>query len=189
LTATGRDPLGDRKDDLYETPPEAVYALLKAEYLPLRIWEPAAGKGAIVGVLRDTGRSVCATELQHFSEPGTTYGVDFLMEYHAPIGVQAIVTNPPFKLADEFTRHALRLVPIVIMLLRLAFLEGTGRSDIIEGPLRRVYLFRNRLPRMHRAGWTGPRASSSIAFAWFVFLRDELGPIELRRITWEELPA
>jgi hypothetical protein len=34
----------------------ALLPLLAVEQLPHRIWEPAAGKGAIVKVLRDRGR-------------------------------------------------------------------------------------------------------------------------------------
>jgi len=73
-------------------------------------------------------------------------------------------------------------------LLRLAFLESKRRSAVLEsGWLKRVHVFRERLPMMHRAGWQGPRASSSIPFAWFVFDRDHRGPIELRRISWRSL--
>jgi hypothetical protein len=40
-----RHAVKSRKDDLYETPPEAVAALLRAENLPEVIWEPACGPG------------------------------------------------------------------------------------------------------------------------------------------------
>src|SRR5262245_47430653 len=53
-----------------------------------------------------------------------------------------------------------------------------------QGRLARVHVFRSRLPMMHRAGWSGPRASSAIAFAWFVWDRDHAGPAELHRISW-----
>jgi hypothetical protein len=51
-----RHALADRKDDLYETPDVAVRALMRVENLPLRIWEPACGRGAIVRVLRAAGQ-------------------------------------------------------------------------------------------------------------------------------------
>jgi hypothetical protein len=75
-----------------------------------------------------------------------------------------------------------------VFLLRLAFLEGVGRSDIIEGgQLARVYVFRNRLPMLHRDGWDGPRATSStMPLAWFVWEREHRGPTELRRISWAD---
>jgi hypothetical protein len=99
----------------------------------------------------------------------------------SPVG--AIVTNPPYKQANQFVAHALTLCPRVIMLLRLAFLESGRRSPILENcGLARVHVFRKRLPMMHRHGWQGPRASSSIAFAWFVWDRTHRGKAELDRI-------
>ena len=50
-----RAPLSVRGDDLYETPAVAVDALLRVEQLPHWLWEPAAGRGAIVNVLRAAG--------------------------------------------------------------------------------------------------------------------------------------
>jgi hypothetical protein len=74
----------------------------------------------------------------------------------------------------------------VVMLLRLEFLESARRSPILDGgQLARVHVFRNRLPMMHRHGWTGPRATSATAYAWFVWDRAHSGPAELHRISWE----
>ena len=101
---------------------------------------------------------------------------------------ELICTNPPFKNAGAFVAHALKVCPRVIMLLRLAFLESRRRSQIIEsGTLARVHVFRERLPRMHRDGWNGPLASSSMSFAWFVWSRDHQGPPTLHRISGVEL--
>src|SRR5262245_27190367 len=81
-----------------------------------------------------------------------------------------IVTNPPYMLANEFTAHALELCRNVVMLLRLAFLETERRSPILDGAgLRRVFVFRKRLPMMHRDGWEGRKATHGLAFAWFVW--------------------
>jgi hypothetical protein len=181
----GRDTFQNRGHDFYETPPQAVRALLKAEPLPERIWEPACGSGAIVKVLRDAGHIVMATDLQNAGCHDSRFGIDFLMELQAPIGCECVVTNPPFKLAGQFIRHALDLVPKVVMLLRFNYLEGITRSDIIDESLTRVHLFRNRLPMMHRRDWAGPRATSMVAFAWFVWLRGHTGAITLNRVTWE----
>lgn len=175
-----------RKDDLYESPPEAVRALLSAEKLPSVIWEPACGPGSIVRVLRSAGHQVYATDLVDYDSPDQdNYGWDFLSERQLPIGVQAIVTNPPFKNAAEFVAHALELCPRVMMLLRLAFIESARRTPILDGGhLARVHVFRNRLPMMHRDGWEGPKVSNPTAFAWFVWDREHKGPTELHRLTW-----
>ena len=103
-----------------------------------------------------------------------------------PDGCQAIVTNPPFKLANQFVAHALQLCPRVVILARLAFLESDRRSAILDdGQLARVWVFRKRLPMMHRAGWEGRKANSGMAFAWLVWDRAHRGPAHLRRISWD----
>lgn len=177
-----------RKDDLYETPPEAVAALLRVENLPSVIWEPACGPGSIVRVLRASGRQVYATDLVDYeSADQDESGWDFLMETQLPLGVAAIVSNPPFKNAATFVRKALDLCPQVVMLMRLAFLESAGRSDILDGGhLARVYVFRNRLPMMHRGGWEGHKSTNTMAFAWFVWDRQHVGATELHRISWNK---
>jgi len=188
-TQSNRHALAERGADLYSTPACAVEALLRVEPIPHRIWEPACGHGNIVNALRTAGREVVATDLVNYGEPITPpryYGVDFLMECKAPEGTEAIITNPPYMLATEFVAHALDLCPHVTMLLRLAFLESEKRSRILENcGLARVHVFRKRLPRMHRAGWSGPKASSAIRFAWFVWRRDHTGPTVIDRISWE----
>lgn len=180
-------PLNVRKDDLYETAPEAVAALQSVENLPSVIWEPACGPGSIVRVLRSAGHQVYATDLVDYASPDQDEsGWDFLMETQLPLGVQAIVTNPPFKNANEFVEKALDLCPRVYMLLRLAFLESERRAPILDGgQLARVYVFKNRLPLMHRHGWDGPKSSNSMCFAWFCWDRDHNGPSELHRISWQ----
>ena len=93
--------------------------------------------------------------------------------------------------APGFVRNALKLVPRVLMLLRLAFLETPSRSDILDGgQLARVYVFRNRLPMMHRNVWAGREASSAMALAWFSWDREHRGPTILQCISWvgEEAP-
>lgn len=67
--------------------------------------------------------------------------------------------------ADAFVRHALTLAPRVVMLLRLLFLESTGRRDIWDGgQLERVYVFHE---------WVHARRDgedkNALALAWFVW--------------------
>jgi len=187
IAGTGSAPLSERKNDLYETPPEAVHALLKVEPLPRAIWEPAAGPGSIVKVLRAAGHVVHASDLVDYGCPDAESGVDFLLERRPPLQALAVVTNPPFKLGAEFVAHALDLgVPKVVMLLRVQFLESERRSAILDnGTLARIYVFSNRLPMMHRAGWQGPKATSAMTFAWFIWQAEHRGRAELQRIAWE----
>lgn len=192
-------PLKDRGNDLYETPEVATEALLRVEQLPPYIWEPACGPGAIARVLRRHGHKVLATDLVDYDSPEQNERWDFLMERNTPADVQAIVTNPPFKNALDFVSHGLTLVPKVILLLRLAFLEGGNmeskrdrsrlRGEILDGgSLARVHVFRNRLPMMHRDGQGIVEAEkttgNAIAFAWYVWDRNHKGPTELHRLSW-----
>jgi hypothetical protein len=140
-------------------------------------------------VLRAAGHDVVASDITDYGIPITAPGYwrrDFLLEHAAPAGTECICTNPPYRFAADFVRHALALCPRAIFLLRLAFLESVGRSDILDGgKLAHVYVFRNRLPMMHRDGWTGPRATSAIPFAWFCWDAAHKGAPELHRISWE----
>ena len=185
-TGNARAALKDRKDDLYETPPEAVHALVKAENIDHNVWEPACGPGSIANTLEGYGHEVWRSDLVDYGQGGQI-GVDFLMETRPPDGFHMIVTNPPFKLANQFVEKALELCPHVIMLLRLAFLESIGRTNILEhSGLARVHVFRKRLPMMHRDGWKGSKTGSGMAFAWFVWDRSHYGPPTLNRISWEK---
>jgi hypothetical protein len=184
----GSHPFAERQSDCYETPPCATEALLRVEKLPHWMWDPAAGRGAIVNVLRDRGHAVIASDLVDYGFPLHFVG-DFLVQTKAPVECECILTNGPFQIIGEFVAHALDLAPLVIVLVRLAFLESTRRTKILEHRgLARIHVFRNRLPMMHRVGWAGPRASSAIAFAWFVFERDHRGPTTIDRISWEAEP-
>lgn len=179
----GQHSYAERAQDLYETPVCAVEALLRVENIPHFVWEPACGPGAIVKVLRDHGHKVIGSDLLKYDNLTCFYERDFLTE-KLPQHCEGIVTNPPYQLATAFVRHAIKICPYVAMLLRLAFYESENRSDILDvhAPAR-IHVFKKRLPMMHRAGWEGKKASSAIAFAWFIW--DGQPPYTtIDRISW-----
>lgn len=162
-----------RGDDFHPTPPCATEALCDVERFDGPVWEPACGDGAISRILEARGYEVISTDLV---DRGYGQGrIDFLMEQSAL--APNIVTNPPFKDSDEFARHALRLADRkVAFLLRLVWLAGKSRGEMFrQAPLARVWVFSGRLPRWHRGGYEGPKSSSAIDFAWFVFERGHRG--------------
>ena len=175
----------ERGLDLYETPSEAIHALLEVEKLPHWIWEPAAGRGAIVNVLRDRGHAAVASDIHDYGFP-LHFVADFLTREKAPVNCGTIVTNPPFQIVNEFVRHAVKLCPRVIMLLPLTFYEShCRRNDLLDGgSLARIHAFRNRLPMMHRDGWEGRKNTSTKAYGWFCWDRDHRGPTTAHRISW-----
>lgn len=154
-----------QKDDFYPTPPEAVEALLSVEKFIGDIWEPACGDGAISKVL-EREHNVVSSDLNDYGFGES--GVDFLMEQE--LQAQSIVTNPPYKNATDFVRHAIRLgAKKHCWLLRLAFLEGKARNENIFSKTKpaRVWVFSKRLTI-----WRGDEeksGSGTTAYAWFVW--------------------
>jgi hypothetical protein len=116
--------------DPYFSPPEATAALLAIELgrLPQRLWEPAAGDGAIAQPLCAAGFDVVATDI-----------VDYLTA-PLPHGVTGIITNPPYRRAVEFARKALGEVPYLALLLRTNFLESTSRLPFFRKHPVRVWV-------------------------------------------------
>ena len=178
LASIGARDVGSIKlDDFFASPPEAVDALCSVERFDGDIWEPACGNGAISSVLERRGYKVHSSDLVNRG-----YGrdrIDFLME-REPWAAN-IVTNPPYKLGEDFARHALTLTTgKVAFLMRLVWLEGQARRSLFSDPrFARVWVFSKRLPRMHRPDFQGERTTSTIAFAWFVWDHAHSGPPNL----------
>jgi hypothetical protein len=173
-------------DDFYPTPPEATLSLLAIERFERRIWEPACGDGAISQVLVDRGFDVVSSDL--VDRGYGTPRVDFLME--RKLLAPDVITNPPFKNAEQFVRHALDLgARKVAMLMRLAWLEGSARKRLFDTtPLARVHISSRRLTLL-RGGDEAVRGKGSmIAFAWFVWERDAplLTPARLHFFDWAD---
>lgn len=155
------------RDDFYPTPPEGTRALLSVEQFHGPIWEPACGDGAISRTLIEAGHEVVSSDLIDRGYGET--GIDFLMEWRprAP----NIITNPPFKHAEQFVRHSLALTTgKVAMLCRLAWLEGKERRQLFEStPLARVWVFAGRLKIQRGRLMSQKETAGMIAFAWFVW--------------------
>jgi hypothetical protein len=131
---TNRSAIDRNKSDFYETPPEVTTALLQfledAEHLtPGKdiIWEPACGAGKMAEVMRMAGYDVICTDLNDFGYGRS--GVDFL-ETSQPC--DWIITNPPFKYATEFVRHALELGFPCAFLLKSQFWHARSRMQLFR---------------------------------------------------------
>lgn len=110
-----------RAHDFYPTPAECTEALLAREASALHgcgwVWEPACGDGAITRVLERWRFKVWSSDL--IDRGCGAGGHDFLQARAAPMDAKAIVTNPPFALAEQFIRHALGALQIEYMALLL----------------------------------------------------------------------
>jgi hypothetical protein len=155
-----------QKDDFYPTPDTAIRPLLDIEMFDGKVWECACGNGAISNVLQDYGYETVDTDLNDWG-----YGEsrrDFLMEREAL--APNIVTNPPYKLAQQFIQQAIDLgVHKHCWLLRLAFLEGVKRFNelFVKNQPSRIYVFSKRVTM-----WRGdeePTGTGTTCYAWFVW--------------------
>ena len=145
-----------RKDDYYPTPPECTEALMDFLRIPdnALIWEPASGGGHITDVLRSRYYTVIGTDLRT--------GTDFLTA-NPPIGVDWIITNPPFSLSEQFIRRAAELKIPFAFLLKSQYWHAA----------RRVALFREcpptwLLPLAWRPDFTG-QGKSLMDVMWCVW--------------------
>ena len=155
---------GRPENDFYPTPPEGTLGLLRVEKFEGKIWECACGDGAMSKVLWEAGYDGSSSDI----EPrGYGFYADFLKT--TVLLHPNIVTNPPFKHAQEFAQHALDLgCEKLALLCKLSFLESADRGAWFpKTPLKMVHVFSKRLT-MTRNGEPS-RNGGMIAFAWFIW--------------------
>lgn len=167
------------EDDFYPTPSYAVERLLDFESFEGEIWEPVCGDGAISKVLQSRGMQVFSSDLVDRGF-GDTH-VDFLNTTRL---CGAVITNPPFVLAQEFIEHAKGCARNKIaMFLKTTFLEGVRRYPLFKDtrfPLARMYQFCARV-KLSKPGLV-TNGGGMLAFAWFVWEREHKGPATLEWI-------
>lgn len=113
--------------DFYPTPPDVTHALMQFLGLkPCKVWEPACGTGDMSETLAEYGHSVLSTDLS-FTGFGAG-GIDFLED--RVYGMDAIITNPPFDLSEQFIRHALEQTEIVAMVLKAQYWHAKKRTQL-----------------------------------------------------------
>jgi hypothetical protein len=162
--------------DFYPTPAYVTEALLAREKFTGTIWECACGNGAMSRVLehRLPHCKIVSSDICDYGYGQT--GVDFLA---TDLKVNAIITNPPFKLAYEFATHALECADKVALFLRLQFLEGTKRYYFFRKfPPKTVYVFSRRVTLSRNGVEESPKGGLA-AFAWFVWQRNHRGAPQL----------
>lgn len=188
----------DKGDQLYETPAEATRALLALESFSATFKEPFVGRAAILRVMEDAGYDAVISDLRDreiTTKHGELQGVgDFLLSEPGETEGMDIVTNPPY--GDDANRclaHALRVhrPRKMAALLNLNFMCGFDDPDrrfiMDENPPARVYVFTRRLPMMHRDGWDGPKSTSQMNTAWFVWEMNDDGSYGGGRGCWETI--
>lgn len=133
--------------------------------------EPAANRGHMVKPLAEYFHNVAASDVHDY---GAGFPVQDYLFGPDPDPVDWTITNPPFRLAEQFIERALRTSRKgVAVIVRTAFLEGIGRHDRLFSavPPARVYQFAERVV-MHR-GRLAPEGSTATAYCWVVWLQSK----------------
>jgi len=184
MTLPGRNLAGSSDDgrpanDFYPTPAYVTKALMAAEDIRhYDIWEPACGDGAMSNVLAEANHKVYVSDLEPRLEGAKV--ADFLERGNHPTvePMNWIITNPPFKLAAQFVERAKAYDPDKIaMFLKIQFLEGIGRRDLLldtKFPLARIHVFSKRVS-LTRNGLP-MKNGGTMCFAWFVWDKGHEGP-------------
>lgn len=163
-----------RKLDWFATPPWAsrAGAELVCAFDPnaWSVWEPAAGDGIMAACLQENFVKLIATDI--FPQSHTVRQWNFLEASDSVVcpKVDWVITNPPFRLAEQFVQRGLEVARRgVALLCRTAFLESVSRYPMHDRHLAQAAIFCERVP-MQLGPWE-PDCSTATSYAWFLFDR------------------
>jgi len=161
-------------DDYYATEPLATEWLCRLETFDGKILEPSCGEGHISQVLKAQGYEVVSRDLV---DRGYGEVADFLAIDNTSFDGN-IITNPPYKYAQQFVQKALSIIPEgkkVAMFLKLTFLEGKNRKQMFKiTPPNRIWVSSSRL-KCAMNGDFSSFTSSATAYAWFIWEKGYTG--------------
>lgn len=164
----------DSLDD-FPTPPWATRNFLenilggREELAELRCLEPACNRGHMVRPLKEFFQDVEASDIFDY---GFGEVSDFLTSNRPDESVDWVITNPPFKSAENFAVEGLRVAKVgVAMLVRTVFIESVGRYDRLftEYPPTIFAQYVERVPMVK--GRLDKKASTATGYGWVVWLK------------------
>lgn len=168
------EPLDSRDD--FPTPPWAVRALIEHVIGPKQVrnltcWEPACNRGYMAKPLAEYFGEVITSDIHNYGWNGHQLVRDFLIPHTDDPKADWIITNPPFKLAAQFTLRALNVSNLVAMLVRTSFLEGQDRHETLfkPHPPSIIAQFVERVPMVR--GRHDPDASTATSYCWILWKR------------------
>lgn len=170
-----RTEAADSPDD-FPTPPWATRGLIeyilenKGSLATMTCLEPACGAGHMAKVLKEYFGEVKAADAYHYG-----YGPirDFLTYPYETNAADWVITNPPFRLAEEFVLRSLRVARRgVAILARTVFLESSGRYKAIflDNPPTKFAQFVERVPMVK--GRLDSKATTATGYAWLVWEKE-----------------
>jgi hypothetical protein len=161
----------DSLDD-FPTPPWATRAFVShyfngADLDGTAVWEPACGRGHMAQVLSEFFGAVRASDVFDYGYGETQ---DFLTGLSGVRSVDWMITNPPFRLAEEFFERGRQVARKgVALLTRTVFIESVGRYERLfkMTPPTKVLQYAERVPMVK--GRVDRKASTATGYAWLVW--------------------
>ena len=174
----------DSRDD-FPTPPWATRAVIEHVIGPenvrdLTCLEPACGRGHMARPLSEYFSDVRSADAYPY---GFADVRDFLTFPYEARSHDWVITNPPFRLAEEFLVRAMMVARGgVAILARTVFLESIGRYERVfqSNPPSVFAQFSERVPMVK--GRVDPKASTATGYAWFIWNMDSSE--HTSRLTW-----
>lgn len=174
----------DSLDD-FPTPPWATRALLehvfkedKKSLFRLSCLEPACGAGHMAKVLAEYFGVVTSFDVHDY---GFGQQRDYLKCPYAIGSWDWVITNPPFRLAEEFVLRSLEVAQEgVAILARTVFIESVGRYENLfrSQPPTTYAQFTERVPMVK--GRLDKKATTATSYCWLVWRKSAiLGSPEL----------
>jgi hypothetical protein len=169
--------------DVFPTPPWATRALMehiigeKSSIAQMTCLEPACGVGHMSKVLKEYFGTVTYSDIYDY---GYAQVRDFLSHPYPIDTYDWIITNPPFRLAEEFVLRALQISRIgVAILARTVFLESSGRYRAIfqTSPPTKFAQFVERVPMIK--GRLDKSATTATGYCWLIWDKRTSGTPQL----------
>lgn len=173
-------------NDFYATHPTATRSFLDKIIsdnirLSPNIWECACGEGHISKVLKEYGYNVRSSDL---IDRGYGEVKNFLDTTYLENDFD-ILTNPPYKIAEDFVEKAMSLLGKgrkLILFLKIQFLESKKRLELFKKfPPKYVYIHSER-QLTSKDGSFETLNAKSIAYIWIIREKGFNGETVLRWI-------
>ena len=140
------------------------------------VWEPTANRGYMARPLEELFVNVYASDIHDYGYERLNAVVDFLFPFSQRDAgdIDWIITNPPFRLAEEFIHKSLAIANVgCAFIVRSAFLESVGRYERLfkETPPSIIAQFSERVPMLK--GRIDPHGTTATAYSWLTWIKEK----------------
>ena len=184
------------ENDFYATDPYAIDKSIRFfEEIGIsnNLWEPACGNLHLSCRLKEYGYNVVSSDLIKRNNYCTQ--LDFFDSVEMLENSEDIITNPPFKFAEDFVTKSMMLLNngrFALFFLKIQFLETRARAELFKNcGLKYVGVFSDRICCARNGDFdkyskqdkiTGQYRGGTQCYAWFVFQKGYNGEPVLKFI-------